>query len=206
MRFKSIPLALLVIAVVITPAVAFSEKNNEVGDYVSLAAPKGPNAGIAPGHYGLISSYADNYFSSSASIPLPNIYRMVYTKPSQSAEEVLNQFDWIIDVRQPEVMFPNFPPYCNKHFTNAINIPFQFIAKPSNLAQLPTDGSPILMVCYSGVSSAEVAAFLNLLGYNAFFLMGGTSNSSFVELLKDSGGEPCECADGTSWNGWECVG
>jgi rhodanese-related sulfurtransferase len=200
MRFKSILLALLVSAMLIAPVVAFSEGNNEVGDYVSLAAPKGPNAGIAPGHYGLISSYADNYFSSSASTsPVPNIFRMFYV-PQQLAE-----FEWIIDVRQPKGTHPAFTPYCSRHFTNAINIPFQFIAKPSNLAQLPTDGSRILVVCYSGVSSAEVAAFLNLLGYNAFFLMGGTSNPSFVGLLTDSDGESCNCPDGTSWNGWECA-
>lgn len=195
-HFKSGLLLLLVMAVVIAPAVAFSEDFDEVGDYVSLAAPKGPNAEIAPGHYGLIGKYADSYFSSSSTITVPNQYRML------GVGSTLSQFSWIIDVRQP---LKGTPTFCGKHFVGAINIPFQFIAKPLNLAQLPTNGEQILVVCYSGISSAEVAAFLNVIGYNAFFLQGGMSNSGNNQLPTTAGGDPCVCPAGTAWNGWECA-
>jgi len=60
------------------------------GDYVSQAAPKGPNAGIPPGQYGLIAFYADRFFSDSVNVvgAPPNAYRQLSWNPPTTTKVV----------------------------------------------------------------------------------------------------------------------
>jgi len=146
------------------------------GDYVSQAAPKGPNAGIPPGQYGLIAFYADRFFSDSVNVvgAPPNAYRQLSWNSTLESDLLAGKY-FVVDVRQTQP-FGTRPGYCQGHFPGAVNIPFQNVAKPASLALLPANDKPILVYCYSGLISAEVSAVLTILGYNAFYLNGGVGS------------------------------
>lgn len=209
---KSVVLIGVMMATVVLPISATADEINGLGDQVSLAAPKGPNAQIPPGHYGLIANYANSFFSASATnLPRPNTYRYVSWSSINPAEY------FIVDARQNKLI-GTAKGYCDGHLPDAHNMPFQFAAIPENLFQLPTNNEKILVICYSGVSAAEVSTVLNLLGYNSFALMGGITSVP-AELLVPSGnacscsgetpvwnGSSCtSCPAGTSWNGTQCL-
>ncbi|MEW6326530.1 MAG: rhodanese-like domain-containing protein [Thermodesulfobacteriota bacterium] len=65
--------------------------------------------------------------------------------------------------------------YCAGHIAGAVNIPFEDVAKPENLAQLPVD-MPILVVCYTGHTASQINSILNMLGYNAWTLRFGMTS------------------------------
>jgi rhodanese-related sulfurtransferase len=190
-------LGVTIMTIVFVPMLAVADEFDGLGDQVSLAAPKGPNAKIAPGHYGLIASYANSFFSASATnLPRPNTYRYVTWSSINPADY------FIIDARQNK-MIGTAKGYCDGHLPGAHNIPFQFAATPESLVQLPTDNAKILVICYSGVSAAEVSTVLNLLGYNSFTLNGGITNVPAGLLVP--GGDACSCpADTPAWNGSSC--
>jgi len=83
----------------------------------------------------------------------------------------------IVSVRSPEA-------YALGHIEGAINIPWNQIADPANLALLPTDGSPIVVYCYTGHTGQVAATILNLLGYNVqnlkYGMMGWSQNAEVV--------------------------
>ncbi len=64
---------------------------------------------------------------------------------------------FIVSVRKPE-------DYAKGHVPGAINIPWNQIAKPESLEQLPTD-QPILDYCYTGHTGQVAMTSLNLMGY-----------------------------------------
>lgn len=190
-------LGVMVLTIACVPMLACADEFYAMGDQVSMC-PKGPNAHIPPGHYGLIASYADRYFSAAATnLPRPNTYRYL---PWSS---IIPSEYFIFDTRQNRTI-GTAKGYCDGHLPGARNIPFQFAAKPDNLVQLPTDNSKILVICYSGVSAAEVSTVLNLLGYNSYTLNGG--NPSVPADLLVTGGDGCACSGETpAWNGSECT-
>jgi rhodanese-related sulfurtransferase len=55
--------------------------------------------------------------------------------------------------------------YALGHVAGAINIPWNQIAKPENLAKLPAD-KPIVVYCYTGHTGQVAAAVLKMLGYD----------------------------------------
>jgi rhodanese-related sulfurtransferase len=116
----------------------------------------------------------------------------------------INPSDYFIfDTRQNKTI-GTAKGYCDGHLPTAHNIPFQFVAKPESLVQLPTDNAKILVICYSGVSAAEVSTMLNLLGYNSFALNGGFP--SVPAGLAVPGGDACGCSGDTPvWNGSACT-
>ena len=83
---------------------------------------------------------------------------------------------FIVSVRSAE-------HYALGHIPGAINIPWKEIAKPENLALLPTD-QPIVVYCYTGHTGQVAATVLNLLGYEVqnlkFGIMGWSLNDEVV--------------------------
>lgn len=84
--------------------------------------------------------------------------------PVDAVYETLNDGDesndpFILSVRKPE-------DYAKGHVPGAVNIPWNQVAKPESLAQLPTD-QPILDYCYTGHTGQVAMTALNLLGYEA---------------------------------------
>jgi rhodanese-related sulfurtransferase len=158
LRWIFLPVVLVALFI-FAPAMSFSQEEN-IGDYVSVVAPKGPNAEIAPGHYGIIATYAASHLAEAYSMGYRNItWQVMYQ----------NGFEkyFIVDTRQ-------VGQYCAGHLPGAVNIPYQYAAGPSNLALLPMD-MPIVVVCVTGQTASQVMAIYNMLGYNAYNLRGGMS-------------------------------
>lgn len=75
------------------------------------------------------------------------------------------------------------------HIEGAVNVPFAEWAAPENLKALP-EGMPIVVVCYTGHTAAQVVGGLRMLGYDAIALragmmgwMQGTSNQTVADSL-----------------------
>ncbi len=66
--------------------------------------------------------------------------------------------------------------YGHGHLAGSINyLPKESLAIDKSLATLPTD-KPIVLYCYSGHHTAFVAAYLRVLGYDAYTLLYGTNS------------------------------
>jgi rhodanese-related sulfurtransferase len=159
-----------------TPLLAAADDEHGVGEYVREAAPHGPGAAIAPGHYGLIAKYADRFLSTP-----PGPHRTIYAATLMDGEDDPDTADeiydfFVLDIRRPA-------DYCAGHIDGAVNIPFEEVAKPGNLAQLPAD-MPILVVCYTGHTASQINSILNLLGYNAWTLRFGMTSWKSVSSTK----------------------
>jgi rhodanese-related sulfurtransferase len=73
--------------------------------------------------------------------------------------------------------------YEKGHIAGAFQFePFNSLTKDKQLSTLPID-KPILVYCYSGQQSATVAAYLRILGYDAYSLAFG-ANSFMLSTLK----------------------
>lgn len=77
------------------------------------------------------------------------------------------------------------------HYTDPGHIPgaMQYTPKTSlsldaDLKTLPTDGTPIVVYCYTGQTSAFMAAYLRVLGYNAKSLLFGTNGMFYDKMLE----------------------
>jgi rhodanese-related sulfurtransferase len=83
---------------------------------------------------------------------------------------------FIVSVRDPA-------DYEKGHIAGAINIPFTEIAKPENLAKLPTDRQ-IVTYCYTGDAGQLSATVLKALGYDVtnleYGMMGWTQNDDVL--------------------------
>ena len=60
--------------------------------------------------------------------------------------------------------------------------PYASLGADQMLKNLPSDGTPIVVYCWTGQHSSQVTFFLNLLGYNAYSLQFG-SNGLFYNSL-----------------------
>lgn len=137
-----------------------------VGDYASGAAQRDWTWSVPPGHYGLLASYADAFFSGG---PANGNYVITWTaltdaKDDPDKADQLADF-FIVDVRGAST-------FAAGHLKGAINIPYAELGKPWNLAKLPANEA-ILVVCASGLTSSQATAVLGMLGYNVRVLMGG---------------------------------
>ena len=87
---------------------------------------------------------------------------------------------FIVSVRSAE-------HYALGHVPGAINIPWKGIAKPENLAKLPTD-QPIVVYCYTGHTGQIATTVLRLLGYEVqnlkFGMMGWTQNDEVLGITR----------------------
>jgi rhodanese-related sulfurtransferase len=95
---------------------------------------------------------------------------------------------FIVSVRSAE-------HYALGHVPGAINIPWNQIAKPENLAKLPTDRQ-IVTYCYTGHTGQVAATVLKVLGYDAinlkYGMMGWTEND---DVLGTSRYDPATAPD-----------
>lgn len=160
---RNIVVALLAL-IAATPALAQEDLAPDRGDFASAIARARPSQ-IPPGLYALIAERADAFLSGTAPTPHRGLF----------ADEVKAMVDrqasggpgvFVLDIRTPD-------RYAKGHVPGAVNIVFETVAKPENLARLPVDGTPIVVVCNSGHTASEVAPLLSLLGYNAWVLKYG---------------------------------
>lgn len=158
--------AVLVASMFLYAAPLFAEDEGD-GDYVSAVAPKGKDARIPPGHFGIVARYADELLSGPA---ITKTYWNVIAMglfdgvdDPALADEISDFF--VVDTRTTA-------EYCGGHLPMAVNIPVTELAKPYSLAVLPTD-KPILLICNSGHNASVSTGALRMLGYDAWALRSG---------------------------------
>lgn len=61
--------------------------------------------------------------------------------------------------------------------------PYQSLGISQMLKYLPSDDTPIIIYCWTGQHSSQVAAYLNMLGYNAYSLSFGVNSLFYTDLI-----------------------
>jgi rhodanese-related sulfurtransferase len=129
---------------------------------LSGASPAAP--AISP--FDVIATAADAYLND------PNPELNISSKDLLAT--MLTDGPYIISDRKPE-------DYATGHIPGAVNLPASVLFKPEKLAKLPKD-SKIVPYCYTGHSGSQVAAMLNMCGYDAtnllWGIMGWTTNTT----------------------------
>ncbi len=92
-------------------------------------------------------------------------YRTIY---AHDLKKRMNKGEklFLLDIRLSE-------NYAVGHIPGSINVEFIDAMEPHNLALLPKDGTPIIIICYTGHTASQLNSVLNLMGYNAWTLRFG---------------------------------
>ncbi len=139
----------------VMPAIA-EDTNEGLDDYVHAATGSGPKLNIAPGIFAQIASRADAFLANGA--------KTIFADVKKKMDAGEPQF--IMDIRA-------HADYVKGHIPGAVNIEFANATKPENLVKLPTEGTPIIVVCYTSQTGNQVTALLNVLGYDAWAMRFG---------------------------------
>lgn len=146
---------------------AFAQEEDGNGEYAAQIA-HAPAMNIPPGIYAHTARRLDDFFAAT------NGARTIYATDLKTRIETgVPQF--IVDTRAPV-------DFAKGHVPGAVNIPLAGLFKAENLVQLPTDGTPIVLVCYTGHTASMALGGLVALGYNPyalrFAMMGWNASSS----------------------------
>jgi len=76
--------------------------------------------------------------------------------------------------------------YAKGHIPGAININFRTVFTDENLSLLPDDDRLIIVVCYTGHTASQMAAMLNVNGFNATALKFGMTSWTNNETVAPS--------------------
>jgi LPXTG-motif cell wall-anchored protein len=109
-------------------------------------------------------------------------------KPVTSADALFDNLNDGDDSNNPLVVSVRAADaYALGHIAGAINIPWNQIAKPENLAKLPAD-QPIVVYCYTGHTGQVAATVLKMLGYDAvnlkYGMMGWTEDDEVLATAR----------------------
>lgn len=83
----------------------------------------------------------------------------------------------VVDVRPPE-------EYEKGHVPGAISLPIDVLFRPASLAQLPSDGKPVVLVCQSGHVESMALGGLAALGYEPYAMRFGMIGWSAESKVK----------------------
>lgn len=151
----------------VMPAIA-EDTNEGLDDYVHAATGSGPKMNIAPGIFAHIASRADAFLANGAK----TIFAVDVKKKMDAGEQL-----FIMDIRA-------HADYVKGHIPGAVNIEFANAAKPESLVLLPTEGTQIIVVCYTSQTANQVTALLNVLGYDAWAMRFGMMGWRSVTSMK----------------------
>ena len=140
----------------------------EIYDYPAVSTGAGSD-------FEIIRQAADNYVKNA---PSPII-------PASAVFENINDGDasndyFVVSVRAAE-------HYVLGHVPGAINIGWKAVAKPENMAKLPSD-RPIAIYCYTGHTGMVAATALGMMGYEThnvkYGMMGWTMNDDVLATAR----------------------
>ena len=151
----------------VMPAIA-EDGNEGLDDFVHAAKGSGQKMNISPGIFAHIASRADEYLANGAK----TIFAADVKRKMDAGEQV-----FIMDVRARA-------DFLKGHIPGAVNIEFANAARPENLVLLPTDGTQIVVVCYSSHNGNQLTALLNVLGYDAWTMRFGMMGWRGVTSMK----------------------
>ncbi|HEX9050549.1 MAG TPA: rhodanese-like domain-containing protein [Anaeromyxobacter sp.] len=130
----------------------------DVGDYGAQIAAGAPLE-IPPGIY---AATANRLAAFYVGIFDPAKARTVFADALLARIEA-GQKPFIVDIRPAK-------DYAAGHVPGAISIPLDVLFLAENLALLPTDGTPIILVCHTGHTASMAMGGLAALGYNPYVL------------------------------------
>jgi rhodanese-related sulfurtransferase len=149
---KKLLAAAVVVALVAGPAVAQEEG---AGELASQIAPGNPLQ-VPPGIYAYSAAKLADFFAAT------NGARTIFAKDLKAKIES-GAHQLLVDTRIPQ-------DFASGHVPGAVNIPLAVLFRPENLAKLPTDGTPIVLICHTGHTASMALGGLVALGYNPFVL------------------------------------
>ncbi|WP_242344162.1 rhodanese-like domain-containing protein [Anaeromyxobacter terrae] len=157
-------LAVLAVFAFAGPVLAQEEGAGEYASSVSAGRP----LDVPPGIYANTAARLAEFFAAT------NGARTVFATDLKARIDAgTNQL--IIDVRPAA-------DYAAGHISGAISMPLAVLFRSENLAQLPTDGTPLILVCHTGHTASMALGGLVSLGYNAYVLrfsmMGWNASSN----------------------------
>ncbi len=163
--------AVLAAVALAAPAVAQEEG---AGEYASQIAPGNPLQ-IPPGIYAYSAGKLADFFAATKGA------RTIFAQDLKAR----------IDAGTPQFLLDTRPPadYANGHVPGAVNIPLDVLFQAENLMRLPTDGTPIVIICHTGHTASMALGGLVALGYNPFvlrFAMMGWNASSNQKIYSPS--------------------
>jgi rhodanese-related sulfurtransferase len=130
----------------------------DAGDYAAEIAPGNP-VQIAPGIYAATANrLAEFYTGAFDPAKGRTVFADVLLGRIQRGEK-----SFVVDIRPPK-------DFANGHVPGAISIPLDVLFRPENLTLLPTDGTPIVLVCHTGHTASMALGGLAALGYNPYVL------------------------------------
>jgi rhodanese-related sulfurtransferase len=154
------------------PAVA--QEEDAAGEYASQIAPGNP-LNIPPGIYAYSAGKLSDFFAATKGA------RTIYAKDLKARIDAGTP-QFLIDTRAPA-------DFNAGHVPGAVNIPLETLFQPANLARLPTDGTPLVIICHTGHTASMALGGLVALGYNPFvlrFAMMGWNASSNQKIWSSS--------------------
>jgi rhodanese-related sulfurtransferase len=160
-------LAALAIA---APAIA----DEAAGEYASQVAQGNPLQ-IPPGIYAHTAARLADFFAATKGA------RTIFAQDLKAR----------IEAGTPQLLVDTRPTadFANGHVPGAVNIPLDTLFRPENLAMLPTDGTPIVIICHTGHTASMALGGLVALGYNPYvlrFAMMGWNASSNQKIYSPS--------------------
>jgi rhodanese-related sulfurtransferase len=92
--------------------------------------------------------------------------RSIYAADLKKRMDKKGERLFLLDIRLTE-------DFLAGHIPGSLNVEFYDALEPHNVAMLPTDGTPIIIICYTGHTASQLDALLNLVGYNSWTLRFG---------------------------------
>jgi rhodanese-related sulfurtransferase len=166
---KLLSVALAALAFLALPAAAQDADVDTTGEYARVVA-RGNPLDYPPGVYAYAARRAGDFFAETKGA------RTIYADALRARIDA-NEPMLIVDVRDPIT-------YAAGHVPGAVNIPLEVLFRPENLDLLPTDGTPIVLVCVTGHTASMAMGGLAVLGYNPFVLRFGFMGWSASTKMK----------------------
>ena len=153
---------------------ALAQQDDGAGDYAAQIAQGNPLE-IPPGIYAATAARLSEFFAATKGA------RTIFAQDLKAR----------IDAGTPQFILDTRPTadYAKGHVPGAVSIPLDTLFQPANLARLPLDGTPIVVICHTGHTASMALGGLVALGYNPFvlrFAMMGWNASSAQKIFSST--------------------
>ena len=164
---------IVALAVLAAASPAFAQVDEGAGDYASNV-DRGNPLDVAPGVYASTAKRLADFFGATRGA------RTIFADDLR-ARIAAGVPQLIVDVRPAA-------DYAKAHVPGAVNLPLDVLFQPDNLNLLPTDGTPVVLVCATGHTESMALGGLVALGYNPYvlrFAMMGWNASTAMKIYSN---------------------
>jgi rhodanese-related sulfurtransferase len=154
--------------------------NNGIGNTLATAETTDNNADLVEHDFPVLTGSLSTIIETRVAAMLAGDFKRVsYTNIRDNLEDY-----FVVDYHEPAV-------YLGQHAASGVPghipgsyqfTPYQTLGLDQWLKYLPTD-KPIVLYCWTGTGSSHLAAYLNMLGYDAYSLLYGVNNLFHDQLV-----------------------